>query len=287
MAKKKTAKEVYIAAVKKLKTESSTPAKPIKPIKPKAPRSPKTTAPKAPKASAPKAPKATAPKAPKQPVNYSRDLTLKAARANRLINAARKRLKEDIAKGTYDRRTKRAVDFAKKEIESIYGKGAEGFKLKGMTDHQIQQIESAIDRVLAAKALTKKGLQEVKQKQLEGFYGKPYKEITKEEREIFDYLLESGTLEKVKEIDYRYEALAPAIMDADGMPKEEIQKSIYNWVNNVGKVREQAQQTGRVIFKTFDPETGEIKESPREVASLYDYVSQRYAFFTEYNKSRE
>ena len=201
---------------------------------------------------------------PRQPVS---ELQKKVMRANRILNNARKRLEEG---GKYGNELMaRSLHFAELEIQKIYGEGAEGFSIKGMTEEQLQRIEKAVDDILSRKTLTVKGQQEMKRNSLEGFYGKPYEEITAKERRMFDMLLSSGILDKVKEIAFVHTSMLNAAeMIAPEMSAKKTVEAISDWVNNVDGAREGAGN-------------GEV------TGNFYDYIHEKYIKELEARQIRE
>lgn len=140
---------------------------------------------------------------------YSRELQLKVARANRLIELERQRqITGEILGDAVQMKQKEwgatALHFAQKEIRSIFGPGAEKFTLKGATEAQIRKTEAAVERVLDSKMLTKKGRAEQARSNTAAFFRKDPGEVTHDDMELLSKLDSSGLLDKMKELGFQY-----------------------------------------------------------------------------------
>lgn len=187
---------------------------------------------------------------------WSQDLQLKVMRANKIINAARKRVAEGGDYGTA--LMEQALEFAEKQIEFIHGKGATGFSLSGLSESQLDILTVAVEDVLSRKTLTKKGMIDVERKSMVGFFGKPFNRITNKEKRMFRILVKNGTLDKVKEISFIHTSmLNSAQLIAPKMSAEEMVSTVEDWVNNKDGAREGAG-------------SGEAK------GNFYDYIRARY-----------
>lgn len=160
---------------------------------------------------------------------YSRDLQLKVARANRLIQAERERqitietLGEIIGesyKGDKVKWGKTALEFAEKEIKKIFGPEAEKFTLKGATEAQIRKTEAAVERVLDSVMLTKKGRAEQERRNTANFYRKDVSEVTQADMDFLKKLDDTGLLDKLKELGYKYAHIIEALNTAIVHKKE-------------------------------------------------------------------
>lgn len=197
---------------------------------------------------------------PGQGAKPTKELSKKVGLANRILNAARKRVTQ---KKKYYKSMDKSVQFMDKVLNRIYGKQVKTFSTKDITEAQLQQIEAAIDEMLASPTMTVKGQKDIRNKSLVGFYRKPLEEITAKERKIFDTLLDNGVLDKVKEIAFVHTSiLNAALMIAPDMSADKTAQAITDWVNNKDGAREGA---------GTDTATG----------NFYDYIHARYTGETE------
>lgn len=148
--------------------------------------------------------------------SYSRELQLKVARANRLIELERQRqITGEILGDAVQMKQKEwgatALHFAQKEIRSIFGPGADKFTLKGATEAQIRKTEAAVERVLDSKMLTKKGRAEQARSNTAAFFRKDPSEVTSEDMELLAKLDSSGLLDKMKELGMLYSHMLEAL----------------------------------------------------------------------------
>lgn len=182
--------------------------------------------------------------------SYSRDLLLKVARANRLIELEKQRqITGEILGDAVQMKQKEwgatALHFAQKEIKAIFGEDADKFKLKGATEAQIRKVEAAVERVLDSKMLTKSGRKEMIKTNTAAFFRKDPSEVTSSDMELLSKLDSTGLLDKLKELGYQYSHLLEALDMAKVEKREERSLTvdekidiIRQIVNNAGSVEE-------------------------------------------------
>lgn len=164
---------------------------------------------------------------------WSRDLQLKVARANRILNEAYRRQRFGKVKAAEE---KTALKFTEKELRGIYGKGAKKFRLSGINSKKvISQIERALENVLGKSALTIKGRKEVERRRKEGFFRGT--DLSRKERDkIWDYLMNSDSplLKKAEELGYKYDEVVDAFntITSGGMSVDNAGDAMLQYIEN-------------------------------------------------------
>ena len=168
---------------------------------------------------------------------YSMDEQLLVARANRILKAAMQRALGGSEGGE---EMEKAVVFATKKVQSVMGADQDFLKLSGADEEKVRDIIEVATYITESKRLTLKGLKEQAKNQLEGFYGKPEDQITKDQKELFMKARDSGLLSKLVEIGLNYEQVL-GIQEVYYDKKASVQRiygALHDYVNNTNGVRE-------------------------------------------------
>lgn len=150
---------------------------------------------------------------------------------------------------------KTALQFVQKELDRIYGKGkADKFTTKGLSDEQLLQLAEAVDRVNNSKMLTASGRKEQARENTARFFMKEADDVTQREMNLLKKLEDTGILDKMKELNYNYNALFDSlIFSLDFVNRSDITLEtkvdfLDKLVNNKNGFMEQFMVNGRLDY---------------------------------------